>query len=372
MNCITLRHQLHRYPELSNLEEHTSERLLEYFAAFNCEQIISGIGGNGLAFCFGDQNHGKTVMIRCELDALPIAENNTLDYCSSHEGISHKCGHDGHMAIIAAVAEQLSVSPPVSGRVILLFQPAEETGDGAKRVLVDEKFIQLKPDFVFALHNVPGFAIGEVVLKSGTFCCASIGKIIRLKGNPAHAAQPETGNSPVTTVAELLLFLAHLPSLTDAADSNTFATVVGVNVGEKSFGVAPSEAQIYVTLRSESDQNMQQMETLIEARVAQLCRRNGLRYTLDSEDQFDATINHPQAVDVITQALACSTINTIEQPFRWSEDFGQFSQHYCGAIFGLGAGFETPALHDSDYDFPDELITIGRDYFLKIIQQSLI
>ena len=121
-------------------------------------------------------------MLRCKLDALPITETNTFDYRSITTGISHKCGHDGHMAILVAVALYHSKNRPKAGRVILLFQPAEETCEGAKKVLEDKVSEQLKPDFVFALHNAPKYPMGEVLIKTGTICCAPRGMIIRLTG----------------------------------------------------------------------------------------------------------------------------------------------------------------------------------------------
>ncbi|PKG97323.1 amidohydrolase [Paraglaciecola sp. MB-3u-78] len=366
MNSINLRHKLHQHPELSNTEFGTASRLVKYIAPLSPDKIITGIGGTGVAVCFGDAATGSTVMLRCELDALPIAETNSFDYRSINPGISHKCGHDGHMAILAAVAQYYSNNRPKAGRVILLFQPAEETGEGAKKVLEDRVSEQLKPDFVFALHNTPKYPMGEVFIKTGTICCASRGMIIRLTGKTAHAAQPETGNSPVKAVHQLLPLFEQLPALINSHSDFTFATIVGVKIGEKAFGTSPADAEIYVTLRSEHDLEMRRLVEMVNDKVIALAIEHQLAYSIESEDVFDATVNHDEAVAIITNALHNEAVHLISHPFRWSEDFGQFTSMHCGALFGLGAGEDTPALHNPDYDFPDQLIEIGSRYFIKI------
>jgi len=368
MNCIKLRHKLHQHPELANAEVGTAARLVNYLAPLSPDQIITGIGGTGVAACFGEATTGRTVMLRCELDALPITETNAFDYRSITAGISHKCGHDGHMAILAAVAQHYSLNRPKVGRVILLFQPAEETGEGAIKVLKDKVTQQLNPDFVFALHNAPKYPMGEVLIKTGTICCASRGVIIRFMGKTAHAAQPETGNSPVKAVYQLLPLFEQLPTLINSHSEFTFATIVGVKLGEKAFGTSPSDAEIYVTLRSEHDLEMERLADIVNDKVKALAIKHKLAYSIESEDVFDATVNHDEAVSVITNALNDEPVHFTANPFRWSEDFGQFTRLHCGALFGLGAGEDTPALHNPDYDFPDQLIETGSRYFIKITE----
>ena len=273
------------------------------------------------------------------------------------------------MAILTAVAQYYSNNRPKAGRVILLFQPAEETGEGAKKILEDKASEQLKPDFVFALHNAPKYPLGEVLIKTGTICCASRGMIIRLTGKTAHAAQPETGNSPVKAVYQLLPLFEQLPMLINSQSDFTFATIVGVKIGEKAFGTSPSDAEIYVTLRSEHDIEMKRLVDIVNEKITSLSIAHKLTYSIEYEDVFDATVNHEKAVEIITHALNDEPVNHLTRPFRWSEDFGQFTRLHCGALFGLGAGENTPALHNPDYDFPDQLIETGSRYFIKIIEQ---
>ena len=201
--AIKFRREIHQFPELSGLEAETAKRVLQFFQPLNPDLTITNLGGHGLAFVFG-QSVGPTVLLRCELDALPIKEENEFSYRSESPFISHKCGHDGHMAILSAVGMRLSKQRPTKGRVVLLFQPAEEVGSGSSAVISDPQFQTIKPDFAFALHNLPGFPFGQIVLRHGVFACASRGMSISLKGKTAHAAQPDTGISPAPAMCQVI------------------------------------------------------------------------------------------------------------------------------------------------------------------------
>ena len=367
---VNLRREIHRNPDRSGRETGTAERLLRFFEPLRPDEVIEELGGTGIAFVFSATQAGPTILLRSELDALPIQEVNEFEHRSLHDGTSHKCGHDGHMAILAAVGEKLSKKRPARGRVVLLYQPAEETGQGAAAVIADEKFAPIKPDFCFALHNLPGFPLGEIIVRNGTFSCASRGLAIRLTGKTAHAAQPETGVSPAKAMCQLIAELSELPSVMDFSNELAFATVVGSRLGEQAFGTAPGEAEIWVTLRSETDATMARMVSHAESRIRQLAVEHGLESAIAYRDIFAATVNSERAVDVIRRAADDGLLRVAEQPFRWSEDFGCFSSIAQCAMFGLGAGEAVADLHNPDYDFPDALISLGADIFLGILEQA--
>lgn len=367
---VKLRREIHRNPERSGRETGTAKRLLRFFEPLQPDEVIEELGGTGIAFVFSGTQAGPTILLRSELDALPIQEVNEFEHRSLHDGTSHKCGHDGHMAILAAVGEKLSQKRPARGRVVLLYQPAEETGQGAAAVVADEKFAPIKPDFCFALHNLPGFPLGEIVVRNGTFSCASRGLAIRLTGKTAHAAQPETGVSPAKAMCQLIAELSELPSVMDFGNELAFATVVGSRLGEQAFGTAPGEAEIWATLRSETDATMARMVSHAEGRIRQLAVEHGLESGIAYRDIFAATVNSERAVDVIRRAAGNGPLSIAEQPFRWSEDFGCFASVAQCAMFGLGAGEAMAELHNPDYDFPDALISLGADIFLGILEQA--
>ncbi|MBT8077769.1 MAG: amidohydrolase [Gammaproteobacteria bacterium] len=371
MDSIELRHELHRHPELSGQESGTAARIATFFAALRPDMVVTGLGGTGLAFGFGSDADGPTLLLRCELDALPIQETNQMAYRSATAGASHKCGHDGHMAILAQVGVELAKHRPTNGRVVLLYQPAEESGAGAAAVIADRDFERLRPDYVFGLHNLPGFPLGEVVLRAGTFACASRGMIVRLKGKTAHAAQPETGVSPASAMCRLVDEFNNLAERTGIGNELVLATVVGAHLGDNSFGIAPDTAAVYATLRSESDTTMQKVVSHCESLVAEVAAAQRLSAEVKYEEIFSATINAATAVDAIERSCHDLPHTRVEQPFRWSEDFGRFTRIAEGAFFGLGAGTGRPQLHNDDYDFPDELIETGSRVFLRIVDNYL-
>ncbi len=369
-DIIQLRHKLHQNPALSGMETETADRIVHFFEPLAPDMILRNLGRTGVAIVFSGTQPGATVLLRAELDALPIQESNHMSYRSLHQGVAHKCGHDGHMAILAAIGRKLAAVRPTRGRVVLLFQPAEENGTGAEAVVRDPRFVEIAPDFVFALHNIPGFPLGQVVIRNGSFSSASRGISIRLNGATAHAAQPETGRSPAQALAKIIETLSNLPPGTAAAGEVAFITVVGAQLGEKAFGTAPGQAEIWATLRSETDASMAAIIAYTEKVVQNTATAFNLDYSFDYSDIFPATVNSSSANEIIRLA-AEGPVLEIERPFRWSEDFGHFTAIAEGALFGIGAGVEIPELHNSDYDFPDELITPATRIFQKIIDRCL-
>ena len=368
-----IRKYLHKHPELSGDEQQTASYILKKLQRLKPNRIYTNIGGHGVAVCFDSNKSGPNILFRSELDALPIEELNDFEYRSIKKGISHKCGHDGHMAIILSLAKKIAETPPIIGSVTLLFQPAEETGQGANAVVNDAQFNHFKPDFCFALHNLPGYSEGEVLLRSGNFNCASRGVCIKLKGKTAHAAYPETGISPANMLAELM---QTLPYIADDLkyDELIMLTLIHCSMGEEAFGTAPADGKLLATLRAESNAAMQALVDKVTTKVTLCAKQNNLALEITWFDIFNASVNNPECVKYIADAAATSCghhITWLDKPFRWSEDFGAISSKTKGAMFAFGAGEQIPQLHNPDYDFPDQLIIQGRDIFFKIYQNLL-
>ncbi len=371
MSTLELRAALQRHPELSGAEHETAALVAAFMARLRPELTLTGLGGASLAFGFGDASTGPTVLLRCELDALPVTEAELGRPPAGIGTAAHRCGHDGHMAIMATVAEALAAVPPRRGRVILLFQSAEETGAGAAAVVADPRFAQLHPDWVFALHNLPGYPLGAVVVRAGTFSCASRGMVVEFAGRAAHAAQPETGCSPAAAMCQLIAeFDGLAPRFQDTGEL-AFATVVGARLGERAFGTAPAQAAVFATLRCESNDTMARMSAHCEAAAARLASDSGLGVKIAYEDIFDATCNSDQAVACIRRVAAPLKLVPAPEPFRWSEDFGRFTARVQGALFGIGAGTASAPLHDAGYRFPDELIAPAAALMLRIVADRL-
>lgn len=367
------RRELHRFPELSGREDVTASRVIKMIHPLRPDELHVEIGENGLIATFSGVEPGPELLFRAELDALPIEEENTFKHRSCKPGISHKCGHDGHMAILVGLAYMLRDKPIKKGKVHLLFQPAEEIGAGASAMLNDPKFPKIKPDFAFALHNLPGYPMHQVLCKSGSFTPAVRSLIVKLYGKTAHAAEPENGINPSMGIAKMLN-LTYSLNQPDPASSDFFLlTPVHIHVGEKAYGVSAGYGEVHFTIRCWTNKGMEQKsEELLEA-LRVIAEKEKLKMETKWTNNFSANENDEKAVEIIQEAaVRCGfDFQHLETPLKWGEDFGYFTQRFPGAMFGLGAGLKTPALHSPDYDFPDELIASGILMFDRIIDSQL-
>lgn len=367
------RRQLHQFPEISGDERATAARVVEQLCGADPDNIVTDLGGHGVAGIWQGAHHGPSVMVRCELDALPIHETNPdLPHQSQYAGRGHLCGHDGHMAIIAGVAKWAARNRDKIGRLVVLFQPAEETGAGAAAVIADPRFADLRCDYALSLHNYPGIAIGQAAIQCGIMNCASRGLQITLQGKTAHASLPETGLSPAPAIGELIAAVGAFDTTTDVTDPD-FArvTLTHIQLGEPAFGIAPGTAQIYLTLRTGHDYTMAHLSERVMD-IAQSCAaKHGLAIDLATHDIFHHCDNHPEATAILRRAMAQTGLGQADfpLPMRASEDFGRFGAHSKSAMVLLGAGVAQPELHHPDYDFPDDLIAMGVDLFIGALGQ---
>ncbi len=370
---VALRKELHRYPELSGLEFETAQRIVNFLLPFEPDQIITDLGTTGVAavYDFGDTE--TTIIIRCELDALPISEVNTFEYRSVNDNVSHKCGHDGHMVIVAGLAEWLQKASLKNARIVLVFQPAEETGEGAPRVIADSKFEDIIPDYIYALHNLPGYPKHEIVTTGSEFTATVQSVAIKLHGKESHAAEPENGLNPALAIAELINRYNNI--VVNDINSEDFALITPVysSMGTKDYGVSPADGELHLTIRTWTPEEMDALMKEIESIAQDVALKHSLKREMLWFDYFSATKNDPFCNKVIKESAKENAfrLNHREHPFKFGEDFGVFTQRYPGAMFGLGSGEKTPALHNPDYDFPDEIIETGIAMFKEIILKTL-
>ena len=368
------RRELHRFPEVSGEERETAARVTAALVTTKPDQILTNIGGHGVAAIYNGTHPGETILFRCELDALPIAELGQPAYRSTIPGKSHMCGHDGHMTILMALARLISRNRPATGRVILLFQPAEETGEGAAKVIADPRYSQIKPDWAFALHNMPGLPFGHATLRPGTMMCASQGLRVHLTGKTAHASMPETGTSPVHAIARLIPALLALGPGGPLTADFRMVTITHAHVGEPAFGISPGYAELWVKLRTREDAPMAGLYAEAVAIAETEAAKDGLHVEFLTQDAFDATVNDADAITRLTLALDALNIPHDDRnlPMRGSEDFGRFGDPGSSmAMMFLGSGEKHPQLHNPDYDFPDALIPLGARLFHKVMTDLL-
>jgi amidohydrolase len=368
---ILLRKELHKYPEVSGKEVGTAKRVTSFLEKYPADEIITNIGETGIIAIYNGEKPGKTILFRCELDALPIHEINTFEHRSLTNGVSHKCGHDGHMAILCGLAIELHRSKPKTGRVILLFQPAEEDGSGAQKVFSDTKFAAFNPDYVFALHNLPGYPKNQIIVKNDTFTCAVNSIIIKLEGITAHAGEPEKGINPAMAIASIIIQFNTFIQADISKENYCLITPIYTSMGKKAYGVSAGAGEIHFTVRSDSNGKMRTIETTLEHIAHEVADEYRLECDIKWTQGFQANENDEMAVRLIKTAVKENQFELMEKdnPFTWGEDFGLFTQHYPGAMFGLGSGTDSPALHNPDYDFPDDIITTGVSIFHHISKQ---
>ena len=372
-NLIELRHILHAHPELSGQETLTNKILNEWVKQTYPDQLIEKIGGYGLATIYKGAKPGKRILIRGDIDALHIPEPSNLPYRSQNQGVSHKCGHDGHATILCGLAQWLGEQRPDQGEVVLLFQPAEETGQGAQAIIDDPQFAQIKPDVAYGLHNLPGFEKGQIMVRDGCFAAASFGLKLVFDGRTAHASQPETGHSP----SELLAVLIHAlekrrEQLKEVTPLTTFV-ITHATLGEETFGVAPGHAEIWLTLRSFYEKYLELMASQIIEISQSMAKDRLFNFNFTEHEAFAATNSDPNCVKTIEKAATNLELKLghLDEPFRWSEDFGRFGSVCPIGFFGLGSGLQQPALHDPMFDFPDDILEVGMTMFWEIIRQEL-
>lgn len=358
MNYTDIRHDLHSHPGLSGHEHYAHDLIVRQLESDHPDRVYTHVGGYGVIAVWGTRPSLPTIAIRGDIDALPIG---------------HRCGHDGHTTILLQLAEYISQRGIPEGRnVLLIFQPEEETGLGSQKIIDAQILQQYNIRAIYALHNLPGFPLGTVVLNRHTFAAASTGIVYRLTGRETHASTPEKGINPGLAVAEIIQQMSRLNSPHNAPDDNfRQATLICVRLGEEAFGTSAGSAEVMFTLRSFTNNAMEHFLAEANATVAQIASRHKLTLQHALVEPFRATENDSLIVEHIEEVCGCRSRYTLT-PFRWSEDFSNYLLHYPGALFGIGAGEKQPELHHPDYDFPDALIPLAAQVFYNIINDNKI
>lgn len=345
-----LRRKLADCAEISGQEVNTRRLLIEFLQEHTSLEIYPC--GSGFYAAHRESAAVKpAIALRADYDALAMPDGSP----------KHLCGHDGHAAALCGAA--LYAEGRIFGRnIFFLFQPAEETGYGAPGCcdLFDLEHI----NEIYGLHNLPGFPLGQVITRPGTFACASRGLTLKFHGKPTHAAYPENGISPAGAMGELLNML---PSISDADyfSGMTLCTVIGMHMGEKAFGAAAADAEVWLTLRAEHDTDLLQLFEGILQLSEGLADKYTLNFSYSEQDVFPSTENHPSCAQKILDI--CDGI-LLETPMRWSEDFGHYLKRVPGAFFGIGAGDDHPPLHTENYEYPDELLPYAIKAFAALME----
>lgn len=390
----SLRHKLFKYAELSGNEKETNKIINRFLEKTNPDIHLKNVGGYGIIAIYKGADTGKNILLRADIDGLNIPMNQCQRTTDNRQQTikiepeklktsesekessklkvqsSHRCGHDGHATILCGLAMRLGKKRPAKGNVILLFQPAEETGEGAKAVINDPQFRDLKIDAAFALHNLPSYAKHQIVLKKDCFASASLGLKLIFDGKTSHASQPEKGNNPQIVVTTLLDAFQRKYENLKKDKHHTILTITRVVIGEETFGVTPGHAEIWMTLRSQDDKALQNLTESTIGLCEYISKEYRLNFSHSIHEDFAATMNSDYNTEIVRQAARDLklSVNEIKEPFPWSEDFGRFGNICPICLFGLGCGLEHEPLHSPRYEFEDEIIDTGIDVFEKIVE----
>lgn len=343
----SLRKKLHENPEPSMQEEKTRHILQEFIKRHTTFEVVDK-GVWFYAVKKAEKESWKApIAFRADMDAV----------CGKDGKPGHYCGHDGHSSILCGVALYLSKREELPDRdVYLIFQPGEEIGAGAK--ICKELLAEKQIGEIYGLHNIPGYPKNQVLLRKGTFACASTGLSIRMTGTPSHAAYPEAGRNPAIPMAKLLLEIERITKEMQVRENFVRMTVIGADVGSANYGVSAFEGTLRLTVRAEKEDTFDTYVNEIKALAATLAEENQLTIAIEEIERFPATENHDANVDKL---LACAEklqfpVTELAQPMRWSEDFGYYLQEVPGAFFGVGDGEDHAQLHTAEYEFPDEIM----------------
>ena len=346
-----IRRTLHEHPGVSNHEEFAHDLIISELAQLKPTRVHDHVGGYGVVAVWGEKPSAPTVAFRADNDALPIG---------------HRCGHDGHTSILLRLARLVDANPPKDGNVLLLWQPAEETGEGSQRVIDSGILQQYNIKAMFGLHNLPGFDEGCTVLAHRTFAAASTGVVYHFEGRETHASTPELGVNPGLAVAALIERILAMNSHRSIDDFRQ-ATLICVELGQPAFGTSAGSADVMFTLRAFTNDAMQQLMAQANDAASQLASQHGLKLSQRLVEPFDATENDDAMVELVEEEA--DECQYVLEPFRWSEDFGRYLRLFRGAMFGVGAGRRHPELHHPDYDFPDVIIEPAAQLFLRLAKR---
>ncbi len=377
---VTWRHHLHKHPELSFKEEMTSDFIASILESHNIE-MHRGLAVTGIIATIHGQKKGGVIGLRADMDALPIQEKNEFSHKSVHDGKMHACGHDGHSTMLLGAAIYLKENNDFAGTVHCIFQPAEEGGGGG-RVMVEEGIFEKFPcDAIYGMHNFPGIAEGQFAVHDTAVMAANETLKIKIKGKGGHAAMPDLCIDPVVVGAQIISALQTVVARNVAPLNSAVVSITMVNAGFAS-NVVPDEMELTGSLRYFSNEIGNKVKDKIKNIVEGLSKSMGASASFESIPNYPATINTPKHAELC--AIAASMIvgnkNVLrnEQPTMGSEDFAFLLNASEGAYIWIGNGLvpeDSPKggcmLHNTQYDFNDEILPIGSSYWVELVRSIL-
>ena len=379
-DMVTWRHHIHKHPELSFKEELTSDYIASVLEANDIE-MHRGLAVTGIVATIHGKKEGRIIGLRADMDALPIQEKNDFSHKSVHDGKMHACGHDGHSTMLLGAAVHLKENNNFSGTVHFIFQPAEEGGGGG-RVMVEEGIFEKFPcEAVYGMHNWPGMAEGQFAVHDTAVMAANETLKISIKGKGGHAAMPDQCVDPVVIGAQIITALQSVVSRNVAPLDSAVVSITMVDAGFVS-NVIPNDMNLTGSLRYFSTEVGIEVKAKIKKIVEGVSHSMGATATFSSTPNYPATVNTPKHAELCANAAAevvgSQNVLRNEKPSMGSEDFSFLLNASEGAYIWIGNGLvpeDGPEggcmLHNTEYDFNDEILPLGSSYWVQLVQGIL-
>ncbi|MFG1402348.1 M20 aminoacylase family protein [Xanthobacter sediminis] len=373
-DIVQWRRHLHSHPELEYDLPQTSRFVAEKLRAFGCDEVVTGIGGSGVvAVIRGRGEGGRMIGLRADMDALPVTEETGAEHASLTPGRMHACGHDGHTAMLLGAARQLAEARAFAGTAVLIFQPAEEAGAGAKAMIDDGLFRRFPVDEVYSLHNLPGLPVGSMAVREGPIMASADRIEIDILGSGAHAGRPNEGVDVVLTGAAVVTALQQVAARNVDPLKSAVVSISVFQAGEVD-NVLPPLARLIGTARTLAPDVRAQVKARVRAIAEGVASAYGAQARVRFLEGYPVTQNHAAqvafAADVAREVCGDHAVNAGAEPLMAAEDFAFMLEQKPGAYLFLGNG-PSAGLHHPAYDFADGAIAFGSSFWVRLVERAL-
>ena len=369
------RHDLHAHPELLYDVQRTAASVAEKLKSFGCDDVVAGLGRTGVVGVIRGRKgkSDKVIGLRADMDALPIEEASRLPYKSTVPGKMHACGHDGHTAMLLGAARYLAETRNFAGTAVVIFQPAEEGGAGAKAMLEDGLLQRFGIGEVYGMHNYPGMPVGQFGIRAGPMMAATDSVIIDVEGVGGHAARPHLGVDSVLVGAQIINNIQSIVSRNVDPLKSAVVSICMFQAGNTD-NVIPQTVQLRGTARSLAAEVRDLVEKRLHQVVEGTATTYGAKAKLTYRRNYPVLVNHERetefAASVAKEIVGASRVDTALPPMMGGEDFAFMLNARPGAFIWVGNG-DSAGLHHPAYNFNDEVIPFGTSYWVKLVETAL-
>ena len=374
-----LRRDIHQHPEIGFKEFRTSDLVAERLQRLGYE-VTRGLGGTGVVGQLKRGSGTRRLGLRADMDALPIHETTGLPYASNYAGMMHACGHDGHTAILLAAAEYLATSATFDGTLNLIFQPAEESLGGARKMMEDGLFDRFPCDAIFAMHNMPGFRQGQLLLREGSAMASSENILVHIEGKGGHGAMPHLSADPVVAGASIVMALQTIVSRNVPPLQMAVITVGSFQSGVAN-NVIPQNATLKLSVRA-LDRSVRE---LLRTRIVEIVELQAQSYGVTAQVEFlpgypvlvNTAAETELAREVAIALVGADNVVLQTEPLSGSEDFAYMLEEVPGSYLFVGngdvanGGHGACMVHNPNYDFEDRNIPVGAAFWVQLTERFL-